>query len=194
MRLFSVTLLGLLSTLRACVAIIALSIATAAMAEDLDVDWILYGSGVVGGRQSACFYDRNGLTWLSGTIARVWAKCLPMADIEHIDIEKDFDGRILNLAAGKLANNYIPPAASYQTMDLDAIISTIQLEITADIAEVEPVIRIFYELDCINKTYRELSIEVHKDGRYGFVDKPSNWKHTPPETNVARLSKLICHN
>jgi hypothetical protein len=39
---------------------------------------------------------------------------------------------------------------------------------------------------------RELSIDLHINEQIGSNNKPSEWKHVPPEGNGASLLKILC--
>jgi hypothetical protein len=92
----------------------------------------------------------------------------------------------------KLAHGYMPPIATAEMPDTDQVITIIQYEETANIAAFQPRGRIFYELNCPEQMIRELSIYVEVDGKTGSIDKPSDWRHVSPETNGARLLKILC--
>jgi hypothetical protein len=161
----------------------------AGSAQTLDVDWKVYGWASVGG-DSACFYDTNSVVQRSDGHIRVWTKCLLLKDMDSLDIKKAFNGKILENAARKVSQYYVPPIAVVdQTIDLDRSIVITQYEETANIADVKPVARIFYELDCPERMMRELSIDL---GKRGSANKPSDWKYIPPEGNGAVLLKILC--
>jgi hypothetical protein len=67
-----------------------------------------------------------------------------------------------------------------------------QYEETANISKVQPQARIFYKLNRSERMLRELSIYVMLDGKSGSHDKPSDWRHVPPEGNGASLLKFLC--
>ena len=112
--------------------------------------------------------------------------------MDKIDVKSDFDGRIANNAARKAVDGYIPPIATVEKMDADQILASTIYEEIANISYIEPRARIFYELNCSEKTVRELSISIHQDGKLGSKHEPSQWKYVPPETNGARLLALVC--
>lgn len=51
---------------------------------------------------------------------------------------------------------------------------------------------ILYELDCSQQMLCELSIEIDTDGKSGSKHTANEWKYVPPETNGARLLKILC--
>ena len=163
-------------------------------AQTASVDWKLYGAGAFEpGRYSACFYDANGIVRRPDGHLRVWTKCLLQSDIDSIDIEKDFGGQIARNTARKFIDNYRPPITTIEVPHGDQLLNFMLSEEAANIADIEPNSRIFYELNCAEQVLRGLSIYVRTaNGRGGSLDKPSEWHYIPPEGNGARLLKLLC--
>jgi hypothetical protein len=143
---------------------------SAALAQGLDVDWKLYGGAPVGG-ESLCFYDAKGLTRQPDGHIRVWTKCLLKTDLDAVNIEKDFDGRIVNATAEKVARYYVPPISKIQNVDANEAMAITSYEEIADIAAPH------------RSSYRRPN-----RGR----DKPIDWKYVPPEGNGAALLKILC--
>jgi hypothetical protein len=83
---------------------------TASCAFAADVDWRLYGT--VSGKQW-CFYDAKGVTRRPDGHIHVWTKCLLKEDMDRIDIQKDYDRKILEETAEKLLRNYTPRSRRY---------------------------------------------------------------------------------
>jgi hypothetical protein len=162
--------------------------ATVSRAQASDVDWKFYGGAALDG-VSECFYEANGIIRGAAGHIRVWTKCIPQKDIESIDIEKDFAGKILKNTADKVAHYYVPPIESVETADA---ISVTLYEETADIAHIQPTAQIFYEIHCQGRMLRELSISLHTNGTSGSRDGPSNWRYVAPEGNAATLLSLLC--
>src|SRR5262249_29652362 len=105
------------------IAAIAVTLFTvvAGPAQGSDVDWKFYG----GLKDEYCFYEANDLVRGLGDHIRVWIKCLAQKDMEAIDIEKDFDGKIVNKAAEKVAMNYVPPIAMVEDVNYDRIVEIV---------------------------------------------------------------------
>jgi hypothetical protein len=87
---------------------------------------------------------------------------------------------------------YVPPIAAVQSLDWDKAMDITRYEETANINSIKPHTRIFYELNCLQRMLRELSITIEVNGQYGSVDKPKDWRFIPPEGNGASLQKIIC--
>ena len=77
-------------------------------------------------------------------------------------------------------------------MTFDQMETIVPMELTADADSISPTARIFYELNCSQKMYRELSVSFSVNGKHGSIDEPSAWKFVPPEGNGASLQKLLC--
>ena len=168
--------------------LVLLLLRTDVHAQTTSVDWKFYGSA---DGPSHCFFDANEVKTVERHI-RVWTKCLLEKDLEGIDIEKDFDGRILKTVAQKVVRSYIPPITLVEeTIDFDKSMAITVHEETANIAPIEPQARIFYELDCGEHMIRELSISL-VGGKSGSKDTPSIWHHVFPATNGDRLLKILC--
>ena len=161
-------------------------------AQPLGVDWKFYGGASVGADHEYCFYEAKGVAQDRDGHIRVWTKCLPQKDIEAVDMGKDFDGKILENTAEKVAHYYVPPIARVETIDVNQSMVITGYEETANIAAIQPRARIFYELNCSVRMLRELSISIQAEGKVGSVNKPSEWKHISPEGNGAALLKILC--
>jgi hypothetical protein len=154
------------------------------------VDWKMYGST---DGPSHCFFEAKGVLKIPDRHIRVWTKCLLEKDLDGIDAQKDFGGKILENAVQKIARSYVPPIALVEgNISFDQSVAITGYEETANIAPIEPQARIFYELNCSEKMIRELSISLKVGGKSGSTDKPSDWKHVAPETNSNRLLKILC--
>jgi len=70
-----------------------------------------------------CFYEAKGVVQEPEHHLRVWTKCLSQSSLDNIDIEKDFDGRILKAAAEKVAHYYVPPIATVEHINFDQVVS-----------------------------------------------------------------------
>ena len=185
-RRASVLLVGLIC------AMLSGALVPAARAEALGVDWKFYGGAETGDGQTECFFDAAGIAKEPDGVMRIWTKCLLQKDVESVDIKKDYNGQIVTNATRKFLETYIPPLAKVESLDSDVAMNIIAAEQTADIAAIEPVSRILYQVNCSGKMMRELSIYVKSGGKVGFVEKPSNWKYVSPESNGGRLLGILC--
>jgi hypothetical protein len=167
--------------------------ASSTAASASDVDWKFYGDSTVGGDEHMCFFDLRGAAQAPNRHIKVWTKCLSKKAIEGINIEKDFGGKILNNVTEKIIGRYIPPISLVEGIGYDQATEVATFEEIAGVSDIQPAARIFYELDCPKTILRELSIEVvDVDGRSGSRHSASDWKYVAPETNGARLEKILC--
>jgi hypothetical protein len=177
----------------ACILFAVIAGASAALPQELVVDWKFYGgASLPNDGYNVCFYDASGVVREPDNHIRVWTKCLPQKDIDNVDIKKDFGGKILENTAEKVAHHYMPPFGVAEVMDADQSMQVTEYEEVANISGIEPHARIFYELNCPERMLRELSLYVQENGKSGLKDKPSDWKYVPPEGNGARLLKILC--
>lgn len=173
------------------VVLIPLAFRSPGLARGVSPDWKFYGGVSSPNGQSWCFYDARSVVRLPAELLQVAAKCLPQADIDDIDIKTDFGGAIARDVAQKRRSRYMPPYALAETLDRAQAADITRLEI-ADIADVEPRVRISYELDCTKHLARSLSVYVKVNGKVRTVDKPGDWKAISPRENSIRLSKILC--
>jgi hypothetical protein len=119
-------------------------------AQGLEVDWKLYGGASVGG-ESLCFYDQKGLTRQPDGHMRVWTKCISKTELDDA-FEKDPDKKIVEAIAQKVMQDYMPPVLKLpQTAANDAMVMTGYEEV-ANLGVVQPESRIFYELNCSDRS------------------------------------------
>jgi hypothetical protein len=177
----------------AVIALVMVGSAASSTAKASDTDWKLYGVSTIDGNTDLCFFDIKGAIKGTDKHIKVWTKCLHKKDMDGIDLEKEFGGKILKNAADKMLNRYVPPIALVmEGVDFDKATEFAVFEEIADAGGIQPSIRVFYELDCSNEMLRELSIEVEVHGRSGSKHSASEWHYVPPETNGARLQKILC--
>jgi hypothetical protein len=173
-------------------SIVAVASTMACAAHAADVDWKVYGFASVAGPE-VCFYEAISIARPPDGSVRVWTKCLAQKDLDAVDIKAEYGGKIVQNAARKMNRNYVPPIATVvETIDFDQATIITAYEETANISYIKPHSTIFYEFNCAEKMMRELSLRIETNGQYGSSDTPSAWKFVPPESNGARLIKLLC--
>ena len=173
-------------------ALLAL-IGTTPLGEAGAVDWKVFGASSVSGSE-ICFYEAKGIVRTPKGLVRVWTKCLSQQDLEKIDVQHDFNGRIEESAARKTDNGYVPPIARIEDgVEPNKASVITRYEETANIASIQPRASIFYELNCARRMLRERIVTIFvSEMKRGSTKTPSSWRHTPPETNVAKLVKMLC--
>ena len=93
------TLTGLTVTIGAALLVL---MGTTPSGQAMDVDWKVFGGASLSGSE-ICFYDAKGLVRTRRGFVRVWTKCLSQQDLEKVDVQHDFNGRIVESAARKSA-------------------------------------------------------------------------------------------
>jgi hypothetical protein len=171
---------------------IATASTAASFAQELDVDWKLYGGAKIGGVDDACFYDAKGVAQGPENHLRVWTKCIGIQSLNDVDTKNGPNQKIIENAAQKIAHGYVPPIIVAGSVEFQSIPDITAMEEIADIANIQPHGRILYEIDCANQMLRELSIAIQVGGKTGSSSKPGDWKYISPETNAATLSKILC--
>jgi hypothetical protein len=140
-------------------------------AEAADVDWKLYGGASVT-VPSFCFYDAGSTARTSSGYIRLWTKCLAQKDLDGVDMKDDVGRKIVDSAARKIKEGYVPPIVGIGKMDFKEIAGIVAYEETANLGGIEPEALIFEELDCANRMRRSLSISIHVNGRSVIKDEP----------------------
>jgi len=166
----------------------ALVLTLACSAKAADVDWKMYGGASVSG-PSFCFYDANSIARASSGHIRVWTKCLAQKDLDGVDIKRDLGTKIVDRAARKIKEGYVPPIIVIGKMDFQQIPEIVAYEESANLSAIDPQARIFDEVDCSERMMRRLSTSIQANGQSGFQNKPSDWEYVPPEGNGATLLK-----
>ena len=160
-------------------------------------DWKYYGDVVLLSVEreisTICFYNANGIQHPQVGGVRVWTKCLNKQDVETFDLQTDIGEKVAQSIARKIASGYVPPIATVTEVNHDMVLEFIADETVANLTYVQPVSRIFYEIKCSEKMYRELSIYLSTAvGKGSYSGKPTDWKHTPAEGNGGNLNNLLC--
>ena len=175
---------------RLSVALVAFAAITAS-AQVADVDWKMYsGASVL--RPEICFYDAKGAVRTPERLVRVWTKCFSRKDLDNVDVDKDFAGKISKNAARKMQDRYMPPIGLVEDIDVDHAFLVAMYEEIANISGIQPQATISYEFNCPQKIMRELSIDFRDNGQRGSKNTPSNWRYVSPEGNEASLLKILC--
>jgi hypothetical protein len=173
-------------------ALVIVAYRSAGQARALGPDWKFYGGVSSPNGQSWCFYDARNIAREPGGLMQVAAKCLPQTAMDDIDIKTDFGGAIARNVAQKRRIHYMPPYAMAEPLDRAQAIDIARLEEIADIADIEPRVRISYELDCPKHQARLLSLHIQANGKVRTIDKPGDWKAISPRENSIRLSRILC--
>jgi hypothetical protein len=175
----------------ACV-VVSVAHRSEVLARAISQDWKFYGGVSSANGQTWCFYDARSVVREPAGLVQVAAKCLPQADMDDIDPGTDFGGVIARNVARKRHSRYLPPYAMAESLDRTQATDITRLEEIADVADLEPRVRISYELDCTKHLVRRLNLYVKVNGKARTVDKPADWKPISPLENSIRLSRILC--
>jgi hypothetical protein len=170
----------------------AVTYGSAGQARAVSQDWKFYGGVSSPNGQTWCFYDARSVAREPAGLVQVAAKCLPQTDMDDIDVKTDFGGAIARDVERKRRSHYMPPYAMAEPLDRAQAADIARLEEIADTADVDPRVRISYELDCTKRLVRPLSLYVKVNGKVRSVDKPGDWKPISPRENSIRLSRILC--
>jgi hypothetical protein len=161
---------------------------TPAIAADAP-NWKLFG----GTDDSFLYYAAGNIERLPNDHLRVWTKGLSVKQVNSAAERAVKDkGSLSRIAFATVVDS--PPLSEVKTLSKDEITDIVIEEDVANHSELQPVIRVLYELDCAGKMMRTLSIYVRKDGKTGHSNSPDEWMYVPPETNAATLHALLCGN
>ena len=177
----------------ACLFVLLTSI-PAGWAQPSNVDWKLYGGTPAegGARATLCFYEAKGIARETNGDIRVWTKCIAQAAMDALDTKSGLGKKIIDAAGEKVTHYYVPPFALVDDVNVQQIVDIVVSEAFADLAGVEPDATILMEVDCKRGMSRDLQVTIHRNGQMGASDRPGRWDYDPPESNGARLLKLVC--
>jgi hypothetical protein len=177
---------------RVAIALLALLILLPSRGIAQPVDWKMFGTHTLPDGEATCFYDAAGVT-RPGGLVRVWTKCLLDKEISSLDFEHAFGGKIVKAAKRKANDRYLPPITIVEQDDnLDNALVIIVEEQIANMGNILPSARIFYEINCSEKMSRSLSTYVVDHGKKTSINQPTGWSHIAPESNGSRLFRMLC--
>jgi hypothetical protein len=137
-----------------------------------------------------CFYGSADIFRANGLLS-VWTKCLAKEDLDNA-VKEDSTGSLSDLAAEKIAHDYVPPIAKAKALQGDQIIDAVMDEELANNGNIRPLVSALREIDCAKRRARDLSIIEPVDGQVRSSDTPQDWRRIPNVGDLASLSKLLC--
>jgi hypothetical protein len=137
-----------------------------------------------------CFYGSANVFRANGRLS-VWTKCLAKEDLDSA-VQADATGSLSDVAADKIAHDYIPPIAKLTTLQGDQIVDAVMNEELANDGNIRPLITALREIDCSKRRTRELSVIMPMDGLVHSSDTPQDWHSVPNVGELASLSRLLC--
>jgi hypothetical protein len=137
-----------------------------------------------------CFYGSANVFRANGRV-NVWTKCLVKEDLDNA-VKADSTGSLSDIAAEKIAHDYIPPIARIGALPGDQIVDAVMNEELANNGNIRPLVTALREIDCSKRRVRDLSIIKPVDGQVRSSDTPQDWHPVPSTGELASLSKLLC--
>jgi hypothetical protein len=137
-----------------------------------------------------CFYGSADVVRSKGLIS-VWTKCLAKEDLNNA-VKEDSIGSLSDIAAEKIAHDYVPPIAGVNALGGDQIVDAVIDEELANNGNIRPLVTALREIDCAKWRARELSVIIPVDGQVRSSDTPQDWRRVPNVGELASLSKLLC--
>jgi hypothetical protein len=139
-----------------------------------------------------CFYGSANVFRANGRFS-VWTKCLGKEDLNNA-VKADSTGSLSDIAAEKIAHDYVPPVARLSGLKGDQFVDAVIDEELANNGNIRPLMTVLREIDCAKWRTRELSVVVPVDGQVRTSDTPQEWHRVPNLGDLASLSKLLCTN
>ena len=151
--------------------------------------WKVYG------HQSAkvpevCFYGSANVFRANARLS-VWTKCLAKVDLDAA-LKADATGSLSDIAADKIAHEYVPPIAGLNRLPGDQIVDAVMNEELANNGNIRPLVTTLREIDCPKRRTRDLSVIIPADGEVRTSDTAQDWHPVPAAGELASLSKLLC--
>ncbi len=170
-------------------AALALSPTLAAPIVVPSVAWAYYGSvaidrvGLV-----AMFFDQVSLRRPSPGKVEVWVKGLTVAKLDAYPKRAAAAQRAID----RVFHGYKPPVTTVADLEPEIVLTATTNEELADTANLEPQVRILYNVDCEARTMRTVSLHGSAAGKSVSSDHAGDLSHVSPETISDRLLRLVC--
>ena len=163
----------------------------ASLAFAADVDWKMYGSATADA-PSFCFYDAKGVAVGPDGYVRVRTKCLLKVDLESVYFKGDRGRQIVDNAAKKVAEGYVPPMVAIGKMSVKQAVDVIAYEESANLGDSEERPSFLSELNCSGRMQRRLGSYVKVNDRADFESKPGDWEYVPLDGKEKNLQEILC--
>jgi hypothetical protein len=137
-----------------------------------------------------CFYGSANVVRANGLLS-VWTKCLSKEDLNNA-VKEDSTGSLSDIAAEKIAHDYVPPIARVKALEGDQIVDAVMDEELANNGNIRPLVTALREIDCAKRQARELSVIMPVDRQVRSSDTAQDWHRVPNVGDLASLSKFLC--
>jgi hypothetical protein len=113
-----------------------------------------------------CFYGSANVFRSDGVLS-VWTKCLAKEDLSNA-LKEDSTGTLSDIAAEKIAHDYVPPIVGLTGLRGDQFIDAVVDEELANNGNIRPLVTVLREIDCAKRRSRELSVIIPVGGADSF--------------------------
>ncbi|HXM83630.1 MAG TPA: hypothetical protein VN929_17090 [Burkholderiales bacterium] len=166
-------------------------------------DWRFAGYNKQGKSELYQFFDADYIDRPAKDIARVWVKAVTVKNLDRYYEAHQKD--VVEKAATKIATGYAPRFFLLATVRRgyadksalnEAAATATGYEVIANAPTVQPITKIYFEIDCKGRRIRHLDGVVYDAKGDVVPQNPSrkvpNYSFIIPETNGDWLSQLVC--
>jgi hypothetical protein len=139
-------------------------------------------------RTDMIFYDSSSVVKLENGIIRLWIKDVGAPVIKS----GENDSEIINKAAIKEAEGYIPPCTKIRKAEFEDIHEIILFETVANLQRMQPKTMMQTEIDVAKKKFRTLLIRIYKpNGNIATGTAQPYWNRIEPQSNFETLYEIL---
>lgn len=139
-------------------------------------------------RTDMIFYDSSSVEKLEKGIVRMWIK-----DVDaHIIKSGENDSEVVNKAAIKEAEGYIPPCTKIKKSEFEDTHEITLFETVANLQRMQPKTMMQTEVDMAKKKFRTLLIRIYKpNGNIATGTPQPDWNRIEPHSNFETLYEIL---
>lgn len=155
-------------------------------------DWKYYGGTEIKSKGVLfSFYDASSLK-KSDKLIKAWIKSVYFHDIEKLVSDEYKRQYITDRAAAKVANGYLTPYSKVHAVVSNLDFTT--LEETANLDSLRVEHKILYEIACVNRKIKQLSLTAFRDREVTTMSESElgGWIYITPDSNAETLAKILC--
>lgn len=156
-------------------------------------DWKYWANAIINDERMTSYYDIESIRHISNGDIRVWTRSIKSSELSSS--LKNLNGDQLQIikewCQKKLSTNYQTPLSTIDPSHAttkDTILSEGIIKFINSNSE----IKVLWEINCVEKKVRTLSM-IRPDGRtIAQDDNPSEWSYIAPETSMELLRRFLC--
>jgi hypothetical protein len=177
------------------VIIVAVILLTGFLTDELRANWKYAGGTLLEkeGGHALAFFDADNIQYLSNGDVKVWVKAINASEIDRV-VTKEKE--IVKKAAEKMEKPYYPPyflSNPNPDTSADTYLEMIVWEEAANHADIKPMARLLYEINCKERMFQTISAITYKsDGSMTFTSDFDKWNHITQASTGDNLAKLLC--